>query len=139
MGEVKVKILLQNDGDIFAANAGYIKKEEIREITAEGLVDSGAVMLIIPQDIVEKLGLENIRKVVVSYADDRKEERPVAGRVRISICDRFMITECIVGPPLSEILIGQVILEELDLLVDCVNQKLTPRPESPYLPLLKAK
>ncbi len=96
-------------------------------------------MLIVPQDIVEKLGLENTRKVVVSYADDRKEERPVAGRVRISIADRFMITECIVGPPLSEILIGQVILEELDLLVDCVNQKLTPRPESPYLPLLKAK
>ena len=139
MGEVKVKILLQNDGDIFAANAGYIKKEEIREITTEGLVDSGAVMLIIPQDLVEKLGLENTRRVVVTYADDRKEERPVAGRVRISITDRFMITECIVGPPLSEILIGQIILKELDLLVDCVNQKLTPRPESPYLPLLKAK
>ncbi len=41
MVEVKVKILLQNDGDIFAAHAGYIKKEQIRELTAEGLVDSG--------------------------------------------------------------------------------------------------
>lgn len=139
MGEVKVKILLQNDGDIFAAKAGYIKEENIREIKAKGLVDSGAVMLFIPQDMAEVLGLEILRRVVVSYADDRKEERPVAGRIRITIGDRFMITECIVGPPLSEVLIGQVVLEELDLIVDCTNNKLSPRPESPYLPLLKVK
>jgi hypothetical protein len=50
-----------------------------------------------------------------------------------------MNTDCVVGPPLSEALIGQVILEELDLIPDCQKQILTPRPESPIYPLLKMK
>lgn len=50
-----------------------------------------------------------------------------------------MITEYIVSPPLSEALIGQVILEELDLIPDCQKQTLSPRPESPILPSLKMK
>ena len=39
---------------------------------------------------------------------------------------RFMVTECVVGPPLSEPLIGQIVLEGLDLIADCANRMLTP-------------
>ena len=43
-------------------------------------------------------------------------------------------TEAIVGPAGSEILIGQLVLEALDLIADCRNQKLAPRhPEGPVL------
>jgi hypothetical protein len=45
--------------------------------------------------------------------------------------------ECIVAPPLSEVLIGQVVLERLDLIADCTNRTLTPRYED--YPLLKLK
>ena len=48
-----------------------------------------------------------------------------------------MTMECIVGPPLSEVLIGQVVLERLDLIADCTNRTLTPRYED--YPLLKLK
>ena len=47
-----------------------------------------------------------------------------------------MNTDCIVGPPLSEPLIG---LEALDLVADCTNRTLSPRPESPDRHLLKLK
>ncbi len=70
---------------------------------------------------------------------DRKDERSVAGTVTIKIGKRFMNTDCIVGPPASKALIGQVILEELDLIPDCQKQTLTPRPESPIYPSLKMK
>lgn len=96
-------------------------------------------MLALPQEVVEELKLEVVRTVVVTYADERKEERPVAGPVIIKIGKRFMYTDCIVGPPLSEALIGQIILEELDLIPDCQNQTLSPRPESPIYPSLKMK
>jgi hypothetical protein len=33
--------------------------------------------------------------------------------------------------------LGQIVLEAMDLLVDCAQQKLGPRPEFPFLPLLK--
>jgi len=95
--------------------------------------------LMLPQDLVEALGLTIIRTVIVRYADERKEERSVAGVLSIQIGNRKMSTDCIVGPPTSEALIGQVILEELDLHPDPIEQKLSVRPESPYLPLLKLK
>ena len=139
MGEIAVQIELENFVDRALQRQGQRKEEQVRRHQLKGVVDTGAVMLMLPQDVVEKLGLENQRRVVVSYADDRKEERSVAGAVTIKIGDRAMTTECIVGPPLSEALIGQVVLEELDLVADCQNRTLSPRPESPIYPSLKLK
>ncbi|HJW87626.1 MAG TPA: retroviral-like aspartic protease family protein [Candidatus Brocadiaceae bacterium] len=140
MGEIRVSIELENFGDRYMYLKKKIKREdEVRKYTLDALVDTGAVMLALPQDIVETLGLEILRTVVVTYADERRDERPVAGTVTIKIGKRFMNTDCIVGPPASEALIGQVILEELDLIPDCQRQTLTPRPESPIYPSLKMK
>jgi len=102
-------------------------------------VDSGAVMLVLPQDLVEALGLREVGKVIVTYADERKEERPLAGVVTVRVGDRSTSLNCIVGPPNSEPLLGHVVLEIMDLLIDPVQQRLVPRPESPFLPLLKLK
>src|SRR4051794_25247472 len=119
MGEITVQIELENILDRDLAAEGEISESEVRHHSMNALVDTGAVMLFLPQDVVELLGLKIRRTVIVTYADERKEERPVAGPVTIKISRRFMNTDCIVGPPLSEALIGQVILEELDLLADC--------------------
>ena len=139
MGEIKVKIDLENIGDRYLFIKNKIEEDEIRKYQIEGIVDTGAVMLVLPQDVVDELGLEILRKVIVTYADERKEERPVAGTVTIKIGDRFMNSDCVVGPPLSEALIGQIILEELDLIADCQSQTLITRPESPIYPSLKLK
>ena len=48
-----------------------------------------------------------------------------------------MVAECVVGSPLSEPLIGQIVLEALDLIADCANRTLTPR--TPDYPTLKLK
>lgn len=139
MGEVKVELELENGVDGELARLGYIKPEVLRSAKVPALVDSGAVMLVLPQDLVEALGLREVGKVIVTYADERKEERPLAGIVTVRVGNRISSMNCVVGPPNSEPLVGQVVLETMDLLVDCVEQKLVPRPESPFLPLLKLK
>ena len=139
MGEIKVRIELENAVDRYMFLEKKIQEVEIRRYQMEAIVDTGAVMLALPQDVVEELGLQVQRTVVVTYADERKDERKVAGPVVIKIGKRFMNTDCIVGPPASEVLIGQIILEELDLIPDCQRQTLTPRPESPIYPSLKMK
>ena len=48
-----------------------------------------------------------------------------------------MVMNCVVGPPASETLVGQVILETLDLIADCTKCTLAPR--HPDFPLLKLK
>jgi len=139
MGEIVTKLDLENYDDRVLARMGYMSNDAIRRRTVNAVVDTGAVMLMLPQDVVDVLGLQTDRTVIVAYADERKEERPVAGPVRLTVAGRSMTTECVVGPPLSEPLIGQIILEELDLLADCQRKTLTPRPESPNFPLLKLK
>ena len=139
MGEVKVTVLLRNYGSLWAAKNGYIPANKIQSSELNMLVDTGAVLILLPQDEVEKLGLEAFKKVIVTYADERREERWVASGVEVTIGDRSMVTDCIIGPPLCEPLIGQIVLEELDLVIDPSRKTLSPRPESPNLPLLKLK
>ena len=137
MGEINAEIVLENPGDRVLAEHGYAQDDDVRRSTIEAIVDTGAAMLVLPQNVVERLGLEQRRTVVVTYADERKEERPLAGPVTVRIGNRSMSTDCVVGPPLSEPLIGQIVLEALDLIADCANRTLTPR--FPDYPLLKLK
>ena len=139
MGEVRANVLLRNYISVGSAKRGYISEKDIETAELEMTVDTGAVMILLPQDEVEKLGLEPAKKVVVTYADERKEERWVAKGVEVTIGNRSMVTDCIIGPPLCEPLLGQLVLEELDLIVDAQRKILGPRPESPNLPLLKLK
>ena len=139
MGEIVASVELENAADRGIVGEGLRDESTVRRTTVEGVVDTGAVMLMLPENVVSRLGLKRQREVVVTYADERKETRPVAGPVTVHIGNRFMITECVVGPPLSEPLIGQVVLEMLDLVADCTNRTLAPRPESPDSPLLKLK
>ena len=139
MGETVACVELENAADRGIVSQGLRDESTVRRTTVEVVVDTGAVMLMLPENVVSRLGLERQREVVVTYADERKETRPVAGPVTIHIGNRFMNTDCVVGPPLSEPLIGQIVLEALDLVADCANRTLAPRPESPDSPLLKLK
>ena len=134
MGEIVAKLELENPGDRAVVERGYRQESEVRRSTVDALVDTGAVMLVLPQNVVERLGLETRRTVIVTYADERREERPLAGPVTVQIGNRSMSTDCVVGPPLSEPLIGQIVLEALDLIADCANRTLAPRfPDYPLL------
>ena len=137
MGEIRSNVTLENTLDRGVFDRGHGEETDIRRSTVDGIVDTGAVTLVLPQNVVERLGLDQQGKAFVTYADERRDERPLAGPVTVRIGNRAMITNCVVGPPLSEPLIGQVVLETLDLIADCTNRTLTPR--YPDYPLLKLK
>ena len=139
MGEIVASMELENITDRDIASEGLRDESTIRRTTVEGVVGTGTVMLVLPENVVSRLGLRIRREVIVTYADARKEIRPVAGPVTVRIGNRFMNTDCLVGPPLSEPLIGQIVLEALDLVADCTNRTVGPRPVLPDSPLLKLK
>ena len=139
MGEARITVKLENDGDLMRFEDGRIEAEAIRGAEIDAMVDTGAVMTLLPQDVVEALGLEKIDKAIVTLANDEKIELDIAGTISLTACNRKMKTDCLVGPPLCEPLIGQLVLERLDLIIDPLKRTITPRPESPYLPSLKLK
>ena len=134
MGEIAVDFELENPVDRGIVERGLGEEPGVRRARVRGIVDTGAVMLVLPQNLVERLGLRVQETMVVTYADNRQEERPVAGPVTVRIGGRSTRTDCVVGPPAGEVLIGQIILEALDLIADCTNRTLTPRiPDYPLL------
>ena len=139
MGEIVASMKLENTGDRAIVSEGLRDESAIRRATVDGVVDTGAVMLMLPEDVVDRLGLRTLSEVTVTYANEYRETRQIAGPVTVQIGDRVTNADCVVGPPSSEPLIGQIVLEALDLVADCRNQTLGPRPESPDRPLLKMK
>ena len=133
MGEIRASVTLENRDDRGAVDLGLRVEADVRRTTVEGVVDTGAVSLVIPEEIATELGLRHWGTRTVVYADERREERPVTD-VTIEIGNLATRTEAIVGPAGSEVLIGQVVLEMLDLIADCRNRTLAPRhPEGPVL------
>ena len=137
MGEIHADVTLENTVDRGVFDRGHGDEADIRRSTVDGIVDTGTVTVVLPQNVVERLGLEQQGTPFVTCADERRDERPLAVPVTVRIGNRAMVTNCVVGPPLSEPLIGQVVLETLDLIADCTNRTLTPR--YPDYPLLKLK
>ncbi len=137
MDEIVVDIGLENVGDRELAKAGYLQEADVRRATVKAVADTGAVMLALPEDVVDRLGVDVVGSVACSYADGRRGERSVAGPLTIRIGDRWMPANCVVIPAGADALVGQVVMEQLDLVVDCATQTLGPRPESPDRPLLR--
>ena len=110
----------------------------MRSVELRAIADTGARLLTLPEDVAVDLGLQQLRTSTALFADGRREVCPIMGMLEIRIGDRQMVGECLVVPAGAYPLIGQVVLETLDLIADCANQTLAPRPESPERPLLRA-
>jgi len=116
-----------NRGDVIKAREGSLAEDQIRRVTIRGVVDSGAGRLLLPKSVVQQLGLLSGSKVKVRYADGRTRTRDTAEDAQVEIQGRHGTFTAVVEPTRSEALIGAIVLEDLDFLVDCLHQRLVPR------------
>jgi clan AA aspartic protease len=137
MGEVRVKATITNAVDEALARRGQISLAEIRRYEADAMLDTGPVRSVIPSHVAQLLGLANRGQRVVEYADGRKEAVDVTEAVVINILDRDTLEEALVLG--DEVLIGQTVLEKLDLIVDCNSRRVMPNPAHPDQPVTKVK
>jgi clan AA aspartic protease len=137
MGEVRVKVKLTNAVDEAMVRRGLLTADKIRSYEAEALVDTGAVRSVLPAHVVQLLGLAIVRKERATCANDATEDVDVSEVVGISLLSRRTTEEMLVLG--SEVLIGQTVLESLDLQVDCMNQRVIGNPAHPDQPIIKIK
>jgi clan AA aspartic protease len=137
MGEVRVKVTLTNAVDEALVRRGLLSADKVRHYEADALVDSGAVRSVLPSHVVKQLGLAIVRTTRVTYANDGAEDVDITEVVGIDINGRRTTEEALVLG--SEVLIGQTVLESLDLLVDCTNHRVIGNPAHPDQPMIKIK
>jgi clan AA aspartic protease len=113
MGLVYTDIELINDGDLVLAKHHVIGEEEIKRITINILVDTGALNLCINENIQAQLQLPFVEKRFGVTADGRRIETDMVGPVKIKFKNRNTSCLAMVLPGDSEPLLGAIPMEDL--------------------------
>lgn len=111
---------------------GNPRESNLETITVKSLVDTGALMLWIPEHIQIQLNLEEAEKREVTTADGKKHLVSYVGPVQV----KFQKRSCFVGALVfgNEVLLGAVPMEDMDLVVSPSTRTLAVNPESPNYP-----
>jgi clan AA aspartic protease len=118
MSVVYTEISLKNKADIILAKRGIMKEDEVRQMTVQAIVDTGAWTLVINEETREKLVLDDNGLGEATLADGKKGEFPMAGPLEIRWKNRHMTCDALVMPDTPDALLGALPLEHMDLTIN---------------------
>jgi len=118
MSVVSTEITLKNKSDVILAKQGMMKETEIRQMTVQAIVDTGAWTIVINEDTRDKLGLLDEGYGEATLADGQKAEYPMAGPMEIWWKNRRFTCDALVLPDAPDILLGAFPLEAMDLTIN---------------------
>jgi predicted aspartyl protease len=127
VGRVTSEVILANNEDVAMASRGALAPEKVRRVRATGIVDTGANHVVLPKTIADQLGLPIHGLATVRYADNRTSTRPIVKQLSLEVAGREGTFRAIVEPDRDSVLIGVLVLEDLDLIVDPGRETLIPR------------
>ncbi len=127
MGRVVVELMVTNNQELQAANLGRLPPNQVRSFQLDGVVDTGATHLVLPTDVADRLGFPNAGEELVRYGDGRTATRTTVEEVRVELLGRHGTYRASLEPNRTTALIGAIVLEDMDLVVDCKNNRLVPR------------
>jgi clan AA aspartic protease len=133
MGKIFADITIQNSDDSALVRRGYIQPSEIRSLPLSILVDTGAYNLAINQRIFNQLGLTKLGEQTFILADGSEQIYDIVGPVDIKFENRETTTRAVLLPGNAEPLIGQIPLEDMDVILLPKEERMIVNPESPYL------
>ena len=120
--------------DLALSNPG---RQDLAPLAVKALVDTGALMLCIPEHVAVQLALEAESTREVTVADGRSASAPYVGPIKVAFGKRF----CYVGALVlgDEVLLGSVPMEDMDLVVHPGRREVTVDPASPNYPHVRVK
>ena len=121
MGIVYTEITLKNAIDVGNCDRGLITEQEIRQMTIQVIVDTGARTLVINEEVRQALGLELKGTKDARLANNAIETVALADPVEVHWKNREMTCRPWVVSGAGEVLLGAIPLEDMDLIVDPAN------------------
>lgn len=120
MGPVTAKFALKNP-----------RRTDLGAVEVQGLADSGAVYLCIPEPLRQALQLETLTYKDVTLADGSARHVPYVGPIEIRFKNRAAFVGAVVIG--DEVLIGAIPMEDMDLVVIPLTRTLDVNPASPEI------
>jgi predicted aspartyl protease len=119
---------LINYVDAVKASEKLIPGDSIRKIEVEAIVDTGATYVCIGKKDIEKLGLPLHKTVTIKTANGDTKRKLFRG-ADIELKGRSFVMEILENDEKTPPLIGYLLLEALDFVVDPKKQNVIPNPE----------
>jgi clan AA aspartic protease len=133
MGKIFAKIVITNSRDTFKYDDGLISKEDVRSMSLNILVDTGAYNLALNERIATQLGLKKMGEQTFILADGSEQLYDIVGPVEIKFENRETTTRAVLLPGNVEPLLGQIPLEDMDVILLPKEEKMIVNPMSPYI------
>ncbi|MBK7804815.1 MAG: retroviral-like aspartic protease family protein [Saprospiraceae bacterium] len=139
MGLVYAEIELINAGDLELARRNMLDIDEVKKMNVEMLVDSGSYYMCINETVKELLDLNILEKRKWQLANGQIVEYEVVGPIEVKFKNRRCHVDAMVLPGDSEMLLGAIPKEDMDVLIHPLRQELVVNPEHPYYVQMKMK
>lgn len=139
MGLIYAEIELINAGDLSLSRKFYIGEDEIKRMWVTGLVNTGSYMLCINESIQAQMQFPIMEKRIGQMANGERIECDVVSQVEVRFKNRRTICNAMILPGDSEVLIGAIPLEDMDVLIHPLRQELIVNPDHPYFAQMKLK
>lgn len=111
---------------------GNPAKPQFDQIDARALVDSGAVLLCIPEHIRRQLGLDPVEQREIWTAAGKLHMVDYVGPLTVEMFGRHSFTGALVLG--DQVLLGAIPMEDMDLVIEPLRQRVIPNPEHPDIP-----
>ncbi|MEM9092747.1 MAG: retroviral-like aspartic protease family protein [Cyanobacteria bacterium P01_F01_bin.53] len=131
MGITYAELELIRADDLALVRAGYLSEDQVNRLTVTAMVDSGATLLSIPQSLGKRLNLAKLDSLEAEMADGSTIQADVVGPVEVRFANRKAIVEALLMPDGTDILLGAIPMQRMDVLIDPKRERLILNPESP--------
>jgi clan AA aspartic protease len=125
MSQLYVPVILRNAREYVLARHGHLAAAQVHTYeTDQALIDTGALHVVLPPHVAEQLGLWRMGYTEATMANGTLVEGEVTEGVYVELMRRQTLVHAIVMG--TTVLIGALVLEGLDLAVDCKRGQLMP-------------
>ena len=125
MSQLYVPVTLRNAREYVLARHGHLAADQVHTYeTDQALIDTGALHVVLPPHVAEQLGLWRMGYTEATMANGTLVEGEVTEGVYVELMHRRTLVHAIVMG--TTVLIGALVLEGLDLAVDCKRGQLMP-------------
>jgi clan AA aspartic protease len=133
MGLIKTELELTNLRDVVLRDEGVIAQDKVRKMKVSFLVDSGAYMLAINENVRTQLGLKKVDRRLAEMANGQTLELDVVGPIELRFENRRGSFDAMVLPGNADCLLGAIPMQDLDLVIFEREEKIMINPEQPYI------
>jgi len=127
VGRTLVDLNVANLQDVLMFRAGAIPGNQVRQVQLQGVIDTGTNYLILPTAVAQQLGLPKVGEATIRYADQRAAVRDMVELVELQLLGRKGTYRALLEPDRQTALVGAIVLEDLDFIIDPGNQRIYPR------------